>query len=309
MPKYKAIIWGCGGCYNLFSGAIWRLVDQGKMSILGFTGNDTIYRSIDGIGFIPLNEMHNIDYDFMIIAVADHNRADVYHQAELLGIERGKLIRADVFSLPYFDLQRYMKLRERPVSIISQTCMGGFLYHRMDLKFMSPTINMFFEPTDFIELCLNLKDLLCEAPVFAKYVWNYKQDFSYPVMKLGGRVEMHFNHVRTVEEALEKWDARCKLVNYDNVLVMMKAEKTELLEQYESIPFKKVCFSSFISDMADVYYLPIEGKEQYGEYADKPVWGIYGGIVIKAMKGDIPAIDPLSLLLGDRDFIRCKYES
>lgn len=292
----------------MFFCSVKRLVEQGKMSILGFTGNDTVYQAIDGIDFIPLNEIYNINYDFVIVAVADYNRADVYHQAEILGIDRGKLIRADVFATPYFDLQRYMRLRKRPISIIAQTCMGGFLYHRLDLKFMSPTINMFFEPAGFIELCLNLKELLGKKPVFVRYAWEQNQKFSYPVMKLGG-VEMHFNHTRTIGEALDKWDSRCKLVNYDNILVIMKAEKPELLEKYENIPFRKVCFSSFTSDKADVYYLPIEGKEQYGNMADMSVWGIYGGIVNKAVRGEMPVIDPLSLLLGDMDFIRCKYKS
>lgn len=308
MSKYRVIIWGCGGSYKLFFGSIWRLVEQNEIIILGFTGNDTIYQAIDEIDFIPLNKIQKVNYDFIIVAVADYNLADIYHQAESLGIDRGKLIRADVFATPYFDLQRYMILRKSSISIISQTCMGGFLYHQFDLKFMSPTINMFFDPFHFIELCLNLKELLDKKPVFSRYAWEENQKFSYPVFKLGG-VEMHFNHTRSIGEALEKWNARCKLVNYDNILIIMKAEKPEIVEKYEKIPFRKVCFSSFICDEKDVYYIPIEGKKQYGIKSDMSVWGIYGGIVNKVVKGEMPSVDSLSLLLGDKDFIRCKYGS
>ena len=42
------------------------------------------------------------------------------------------------------------------VSIISMNCTGGILYHDLGLKFLSPTINLFFRAEDFIKFCENL---------------------------------------------------------------------------------------------------------------------------------------------------------
>lgn len=47
--------------------------------------------------------------------------------------------------------------KPRPVSIISQQCIGGGIYHDMGMQFLSPTINLYFEAKDFIKFVENLK--------------------------------------------------------------------------------------------------------------------------------------------------------
>ena len=36
-------------------------------------------------------------------------------------------------------------------TIISQNCIGSIMYHDLGQKFLSPTINMLFEPSDFVK--------------------------------------------------------------------------------------------------------------------------------------------------------------
>ena len=49
------------------------------------------------------------------------------------------------------------KLKNKNPSIISSNCNGGFIYHDLNLKFFSPTINLFFYPKDYIKFIANLE--------------------------------------------------------------------------------------------------------------------------------------------------------
>lgn len=41
------------------------------------------------------------------------------------------------------------------MTIISNTCLGGRLYHDYHQKFLSPTIDFYMNPDDFVKFCLN----------------------------------------------------------------------------------------------------------------------------------------------------------
>ena len=45
----------------------------------------------------------------------------------------------------------------RNVSLITNTCIGGRLYHDYNQKFLSPTIDLYIKPKDFVKFCCNLK--------------------------------------------------------------------------------------------------------------------------------------------------------
>ena len=42
-------------------------------------------------------------------------------------------------------------------SIICSSCIGGIIYHRLGLKFLTPTINLWFNQKDFIKFISNLQ--------------------------------------------------------------------------------------------------------------------------------------------------------
>lgn len=51
------------------------------------------------------------------------------------------------------------KLMNEQFSIVSQNCIGGVFYHDMEMEFLSPTINLYFEQPDFVLFVLNLKNI------------------------------------------------------------------------------------------------------------------------------------------------------
>ena len=44
----------------------------------------------------------------------------------------------------------------KKISIISQNCIGGVFYHDMNEKFLSPTINLYFDAYDFLKFVKNI---------------------------------------------------------------------------------------------------------------------------------------------------------
>lgn len=182
----KAVIWGVGGTFSTYRTSIYHEAETGRLEILGFTGANSIYRSIDGYHFIEKNELIGTDFDIIIVAAQGKVLPNIYHEAEELQIDRKKFVRASVFSMPNFDIDNYMQLRKKPVSIISWNCFGGTLYHLLDLPFSSPTINLFFDLPEFITMCKHLPDYMKQEPVFEKYAWNQTLQMKYPVMKIGG---------------------------------------------------------------------------------------------------------------------------
>lgn len=291
---YKILIWGCGGTFMTFCSYIYKAVDGGEVSIVGFTGSNTVIKTVDKYPFFNKEELRNIDYDFVIAAVSSASFDHIVEEGRLLGIPREKFIKATVFSLPGFDFNKYIRIRQNPPSIISQNCFGGLLYNRMDLPFCSPTINLFFKCDDFIKFCTNFSEYINIEPVLDHYSHDEHTKIDYPVAKIND-IEIHFNHDNIFEEAIKKWDTRRTRLNFNNFLIVMRAEGSDMLNGYRNIPYRKICFTSFKSEEPDTYYLPLEsGQELWSE-------------VCSLGRGVNPGIDPLKLLYGDSNFMRYIY--
>ena len=91
------------------------------------------------------------------------------------------------------------KLKNKSVSIISNNCIGGILYHDLGLKFNSPTINTLIYGDEFVDFIKNLKEYInCEL----KYDESSKE---YPIGLLSNVnkniVHVHFLHDNSFEEA------------------------------------------------------------------------------------------------------------
>ena len=115
------------------------------------------------------------------------------------------------------------KFRERnknlDFTLIARDCIGGILYHQLGLKFLSPTINLFFTPEDFNYFCLNLKEYIDGK------LEEFKDDsIPYPVglltPKTGQPIKVHFMHYKTFIEAKQKWNKRKERINWDNIFVV-----------------------------------------------------------------------------------------
>lgn len=125
------------------------------------------------------------------------------------------------------------------ISVISQNCIGGVLYHDLGLQFLSPTINAFIPEPGFVKLVLNLRYYMEQGLVMR---WGEE----YPIGTLDD-VDIHFMHYETCKEAKEAWDKRKARINWDKIFVIgtdRDGFDEPAYEQWKQIPYPKVLFTA-----------------------------------------------------------------
>ncbi|MCI5734155.1 MAG: DUF1919 domain-containing protein [Tenericutes bacterium] len=105
------------------------------------------------------------------------------------------------------------KLKNKDITILSSDCLGGVIYHDFNLRFLSPTINLYIKPHDFIKFCRNLDFYIDKEIVEIK-------EKDHIIGKLED-IELHFLHYKSFKEASDKWHKRAKRINRKNIFVIL----------------------------------------------------------------------------------------
>ena len=136
------------------------------------------------------------------------------------------------------------KLKNKSVTIISNNCIGGILYHDLGLKFNSPTINTLIYGDEFVEFVKNIKDYMnCEL-VYDQTSSQYPIGVLLPTNKKS--IHIHFLHNNTFEEAKTDWDRRKNRVNYNNMFVIYEHFNkfdNSIIEEFDKLNYHKVVFT------------------------------------------------------------------
>jgi len=150
-------------------------------------------------------------------------------------------------------IKRYLTIKKRSrklktkafPSIIANNCCGGVIYHDLNQRFTSPTINLYFNHEDFLNYVLNLRDY-CNAELVEDL--NAQEKFPVGILKKAGfpEVKIFFMHYPNFAAAKEKWIERTKRIDVDNVLVIFDSLNFEInknqVELFNEIKFRKVIF-------------------------------------------------------------------
>jgi uncharacterized protein (DUF1919 family) len=105
-------------------------------------------------------------------------------------------------------------LKNKDFTILCSNCIGGVISHDLGLPFLSPTVNLYIQPHDFIKLLDRLPHYLEQ---------DFKEidsPYGYP-MGILEDIVFYFKHYATFDEAVAKWHERKKRINYDNLFIMM----------------------------------------------------------------------------------------
>ena len=179
--------------------------------------------------------------------------------------ERQKIINKDLFP--------------NDLTIISNTCIGGRLYHDYHQKFLSPTIDFYMQPSNFVKFCINLKYYLnCEIKPLPLFKIDYLSNFLF--CDIGGLIA-GFGHTNdNYDTIISKWNERKKRINFDNIVVICTDRNVltqpftkcseETVKQFGKIPYKKVLFSIVDYKYDYVAYLPSFKNEEGCPEATRP---------------------------------------
>lgn len=159
------------------------------------------------------------------------------------------------------------RLKNLNPTIIASNCNGTFIYHDLGLKFNSPTINLFFYPSDFLKFVNNLEYYL------SLEIKECDIKENYPVGKLGD-IKIYFMHYKSFNEAKKLWDKRKSRVNYNNIFIMMTDRDgctLNNLVEFDKLPYKnKVVFTSkrYNNIKSSFYIEGFENKKEVGILSD-----------------------------------------
>jgi uncharacterized protein (DUF1919 family) len=144
------------------------------------------------------------------------------------------------------------------------------MLHDLGKPFLTPTINLHFNPCDFVKFLRNIHFYL-DQPL----VECVKEMYPYPVGKLFD-INVYFVHYHSFEEASLKWNRRKKRINFDNLFIIMTDRHAagdtaplpvpcscsyEVLQEFDSLPFvNKICFTH--KELKSCFYLKEESKKE-----------------------------------------------
>ena len=138
-------------------------------------------------------------------------------------------------SISYYNR---LRLRNKKPSLITNTCIGGLIYHELHLRFCSPTINLGIRiPEEFIIFCEHLDEYLSLPIDFIPSEWGYPVGILHGGF---GDIKVYFTHYKTEQEARIKWSERVERVDYNNLFVLMDGDdcSDEQVEMFDRLSVK-----------------------------------------------------------------------
>lgn len=135
-------------------------------------------------------------------------------------------------------------LHNEDFTIISSNCIAGIIYHDLELTFLTPTINLYFDNDDFFRFVGNIDFYLnCEIEEFRE------DGTAYPLGKMTcgeESVVIRFMHYKSFQEAAAKWKERAARVRKDNLYVIFEypavgstiPQQQEMKQKFDAIPFE-----------------------------------------------------------------------
>ena len=169
----------------------------------------------------------------------------------------------------------YTKLRNRltnrDFTIIANTCTAGILYHDLQCRFDSPTINIRITDDCFFDFVTHMDQYLQSD---LEEVTD--EGLPFPVGKLtwGDReVRIRFKHYHDFAEAKKKWTERTARIHWDNLYVVYNIDDPvtidhELVQKFLALPNKhKVMLANCRGEKnlpREIVHMPMYNRETFG---------------------------------------------
>lgn len=300
----KVVVWGSIIDFDKYSRSFELEILKGNMSIEALIINEEgLFSYVDGVPVFPAEYLLQGNYDYIVNLNVGANLQISKDILKLLQISNDKIISGKVFTLPYFDLQKWHEVKISKVSIMANQCWGGYAYNTLGLEFLSPCINMWFENDGFYNMLSNLKEYMTYEPELKCEQMEPVLNRLYSVVCLGD-VEIHMNHYTSFESAKEAWIRRRQRVNYDNIFVHAILGDEKSIESFNKLSYKnKIGFTMLQCDEPGVYSFSNEERTYIKEKYDGNVGNFLNHIVMNP-SDECKRFDLLSMLNGDNSFVR-----
>lgn len=161
----------------------------------------------------------------------------------------GIRLKVNKYRRRFFSNFRKRRLENTDFTIISNNCLGGMIYESYAIKKNSPTVGAFFMAEDYIKFVSNMKEYISYElkfidPENSRYKSILKKDKrfgQYPIGKLND-IEIMFLHYENEKDAKEKWDRRCKRINWNKLI--FKFNDQNLCTEKDVLAFSKLPYKN-----------------------------------------------------------------
>lgn len=137
-----------------------------------------------------------------------------------------------VYVLRKYKMRRLLKNKE--ITLLCPNCLGGILFHDLDLKFNSPTVNLMMTQRDFLQMVFNLDK-------YQKGTLHFYEDseMSCPCAYLEAEnlpsLKIIFTHYNNDEEAYLKWNERYARIKRENMFICLQERDGITLDQIKHL--------------------------------------------------------------------------
>lgn len=191
-----------------------------------------------------------------------------------------RTLKKQVLKLPHIKAKRkrYLKMirssydyTQKAPTILCSTCIGGMISHNLGLQFMSPTVNLWLTPSDFVKFVSNLNKYLT-----ADFRFIESSQYDYPVGRLED-ITIYFQHYINKEEAERKWSERKKRIDLKNLYIITddKRLSDEEIECLLSVPCKRLIIFTNEPERGKNFFCLgcYKGLEEIGLYSVRDLYG------------------------------------
>ena len=149
---------------------------------------------------------------------------------------------------PYYHrLQRLLKsyrrfgLKSKDFSIISNNCIGGYVYQYYGVAYNTPTEGLYFTTEDYLKI-IQRPDYYFKHEVELidpkeSVLAKSGRSINHPVGRIDD-IEIYFLHYPDSNEALGKWYRRCSRINYKKLFFLLS--ETELMKDGHLQKFSQI---------------------------------------------------------------------
>ena len=163
------------------------------------------------------------------------------------------------------NIKDRLRLRNKDFTLITSNCVGGIIYHELGLPFLSPTINLYMEASDFVRFCSDMNHYL-NAPI----TQVHDKNTTYPVARIKD-ITIHCVHYSSFDCFVDIWNRRKERIREDNIFFMMTMRDGctyEDIKKFDALPYKnKVVFvNRVMPEISSAYLIPgtiLSTKDDY----------------------------------------------
>ncbi|NBH18701.1 DUF1919 domain-containing protein, partial [Clostridiaceae bacterium] len=175
----------------------------------------------------------------------------------------------------YFEWNKYIKIYNDNVSLITETCLGGGISNILGLPFCSPFVNVRvgIEKDDYFELIEKLDYYMEQPPAeipklkYTTYNWNgWEGRINFPKLWYDD-IMIHGFHYNSQRDFFEQWEKRRKRYNSEKKVIFKILYDQEDIEKFQEIKFsKKIGFyhkKVDCNNIVSIYSDEISGRYSY----------------------------------------------